>query len=222
VAAVIAAVAMGDALDGELETSLPPCVVPTEAETAFANVGVRFTVAPYNGFVGDEVIEAVGANITVTVVVADLVTSSFDDAVIVTAPAVLGAFQTPVLAFIVPALTDQATPPVAPPLVVAVKVVELFTVRVGEAGLMGFTVTVWGVTTEDSAVAVWPGVLMTVSVNVVGAVMARDALATLLVTAPTPWLTLPVPLAKSGVRFTVAPKSGLVVLGVRLVAMGST
>jgi len=43
---VIAAVGIAVPLVGELEMSLPPCVVPTDAETALLNVGVRLIVAP--------------------------------------------------------------------------------------------------------------------------------------------------------------------------------
>jgi hypothetical protein len=45
-AAVIAAVGIAAPFVGELEMSLPPCVVPTDAEAEFANVGVRVIVAP--------------------------------------------------------------------------------------------------------------------------------------------------------------------------------
>ena len=64
----MAVVAIGVLFVGELEISLPPWVVPTEAEVAFANVGVRFTVAPYNGLVVEAIIEEVAANSTLTVV----------------------------------------------------------------------------------------------------------------------------------------------------------
>src|SRR5689334_9583180 len=50
--------------------------------------------------------------------------------------------------------------------------------------------------------------------------MAEEVLLTLLVTAPMPWSTAPVPFENCGVRLMVAPNSGLVVLGVRLVATG--
>ena len=66
--AVMAVVAIGVLFVGELEISLPPWVVPIEAEVAFVNVGVRFTVAPYNGLVVEAIIEEVAANSTLTVV----------------------------------------------------------------------------------------------------------------------------------------------------------
>ena len=43
---MIPAVGMAVPLVGEPEISLSPCVVPTEAETALANVGVRLIAAP--------------------------------------------------------------------------------------------------------------------------------------------------------------------------------
>ena len=42
----MAAVGIAVPVVGEPEMSLPPCVVPTDAETALAKVGVRLTVAP--------------------------------------------------------------------------------------------------------------------------------------------------------------------------------
>src|SRR5689334_25388293 len=94
-------------LVGELEMSLPPCVVPTEAETALLNVGVRLIVAPYKGLVEEAVIDALAAATTLTRVVAVLPLSSFDVAVMVTLPALPGAVHAPVPAFIVPALADH-------------------------------------------------------------------------------------------------------------------
>ena len=82
-------------------------------------------------------------------VVADLVPSSFDVAVIVTLPAVAGAVQTPVLLFIVPRLADHVIPPVAPPLVVVLKEVKVFAVTVGAEGEIALTTTVCGVTSAD-------------------------------------------------------------------------
>jgi len=63
----MAAVGIDIPLVGEPEMSLPPCVVPTAAETALANVGVRSTVAPRSGFVADALIEAVGRTTTANV-----------------------------------------------------------------------------------------------------------------------------------------------------------
>ena len=51
-------------LVGELEMSLPPCVVPTETETALLKVGVRLIVAPNKGLVEEAVIDALGAATT--------------------------------------------------------------------------------------------------------------------------------------------------------------
>jgi len=150
--AVIAEVTITVPLVGELEISLPPCVVPTLAEVVLANVGVRFTVAPNSGVVDDAVIVEVADETTVTVVVAVLLLSSVEVAVIVTFPEVPGAVQVPVLEFIVPALADQLIPFVTPPLAVVVKIVVLFTVFVGAAGAIALTTTVCGVTvTELSA-----------------------------------------------------------------------
>jgi hypothetical protein len=102
--------------------------------------------------VEDAASEAVAASTTVADVVADLVLSSTDVAVMVTLPAVAGAVHAPVAAFIVPALADHVMLLVTPPVAVVVKVVALLTVFVGAAGLMAFTTTVCGVTvTELSA-----------------------------------------------------------------------
>jgi hypothetical protein len=139
---VIAEVTITVPLVGELEISLPPCVVPTLAEVALANVGVRFTVAPNSGVVDDAVIVEVAANTTFTTVVAVLLVSSVEVAVMVTLPAVPGAVQVPVLEFIVPALADQLIPLVTPPVAVVAKVVVLFTVFVGAAGTIALTTTV--------------------------------------------------------------------------------
>ena len=149
VEAVRAAVVICVPLVGEFEISLPPCAVPTAAETALEKVGVRLTVAPYNGVVVDALIDAVAASTTVTVVVAVLLLSSFAVAVMVTFPAVAGAVHAPVLAFIVPALADHVMPLVTPPVAVVVKVVAVLTVFVGEVGLMAFTATVCGVTVTE-------------------------------------------------------------------------
>jgi hypothetical protein len=134
---------------GELEMSLPPCEVPTEAETALAKVGVKLTVAPYSGEVVEALMDDVAAKTTVTTVVADFVPSSFDVAVMVTLPAVAGAVHVPVLALITPPLAVQLIPLVTPPMAVVVNVVALFTVRVGDAGLIAFTTTVCGVTVTE-------------------------------------------------------------------------
>jgi len=134
---------------GELEMSLPPCAVPTEAETVFANVGVKLTLAPYSGVSDEAAIEATGADVTTAVVVADLLPSSLDVAVMVTLPATAGAVQVPLAPFIAPALADQAIPLVAPPVAVVLNVVAVLTVRVGALGLTGFTTTVCGVTVTE-------------------------------------------------------------------------
>jgi hypothetical protein len=149
---VRAAVAIGVPLAGELDTSLPPWVVPTDAETEFVKVGVRLTLAPYSGVVVDALIDEVTARTTVTVVVAVLLLSSFAVAVMVTLPAVAGAVHAPVAAVIVPALADHVMALVTPPVAVVVKVVAVLTVFVGAAGVIAFTTTVCGVTvTELSA-----------------------------------------------------------------------
>ena len=143
----MAAVAIAVPLVGELEISLPPCVVPTDAENALLNVGVRLTVAPNSGLLEDAVMEEVVASTTFTVVVAVFAELSWDVAVMVTLPVVLGAVH--VLAFHVPALADQLMLFVTPPVAVVVNVVVLFTVFVGAAGVMGFTTTVCGVTVTE-------------------------------------------------------------------------
>jgi hypothetical protein len=145
----MAAVAMGVPLVGELEMSLPPCEVPTEAEAVLANVGVRFTGAPYSGVLVEALIDDVAAKTTVTMVVVDFVPSSFDVAVMVTLPAVPGAVHAPVLALITPPVAVQVIPLVAPPVTVVVKVVAVLTMRVGDAGLIAFTTTVCGVTVTE-------------------------------------------------------------------------
>ena len=139
-------------LVGELEISLPPCVVPTAAETALANVGVRLIVAPYEGLVEEAVIDALGAATTFTRVVADFVLSSFEVAVIVRLPAVPGAVQAPVAALMEPELADHEMPLVTLPVAVVVKVVVLSMVRVGAAGAMAFTATVCGMTVTELSV----------------------------------------------------------------------
>ena len=207
---------IGVPLVGELEISLPPCVVPTEAEVALAKLGVRFTVAPYNGLVEDALIEEVVARTTFTVVLAVFVASSCDVAVMVTLPAVPGAVHVPVLALIVPALADHVMPLVAPPVAVILKVVELFTVRVGTAGVMAPTVTVCGATvTELSAKS--PAALVARSQKVLVIVIAAVVMAVPLVGEAEmsfPPCAVPtdavVALEKVGVRLTVAPYKGLV------------
>jgi hypothetical protein len=54
-----------------------------------------------------------------------------------------------VLLFIVPRLADHVIPPVAPPLVVVLKGVEVFAVTVGAEGEIALTTTVCGVTSAD-------------------------------------------------------------------------
>ena len=149
---VIAAVVMAAPLVGVAERSVPPLVVPTDAVTAFENVGVTVTVAPKSGLVVEGVIIAVAAATTLTVVDALFEESSREVAVIVTVPAVAGAIQAPVPASMVPAVAVQVRPLVTPPVAVAVNVVLVPTVRVGVAGVMGPTTTICGVTvTEVSA-----------------------------------------------------------------------
>ena len=147
--AVIAAEVICVPLIGALEMSLPPCVVPTEAEVALVKVGVRLTVAAYNGLVDDAVMEAALADTKLTMVVAVLLPSSFEAAVMVTLPTAAGAVQVPVLLLMAPPVADHVIPLVAPPVVKVVNVVVLFTVRVGAAGLTAFTTTVCGVTVTE-------------------------------------------------------------------------
>jgi hypothetical protein len=61
---MMAAVAMGVPLVGELEMSLPPCEVPTEAEAVLEKVGVRLTVAPYSGVLVEALIVSLGLTTT--------------------------------------------------------------------------------------------------------------------------------------------------------------
>jgi hypothetical protein len=145
----MAAVTIGVPLTGELEMSLLPCVVPTEAEAVLANIGVRSTVAPCSGLVGKARIESVTAETTVAVVVANLLGSSLDVAVIVTLPGLAGAVQAPVFGFITPALADHVRALVTPPVAVVVNAVELFTVRVGAAGAIELMAMVCGVTVTE-------------------------------------------------------------------------
>ena len=93
--------------------------------------------------------KAVLTGTTFTMVVAVLLLSSFDVAVMVTGPMVAGAVQAPVPAIIVPPLADQLMRLVAPPVAVVLNAVVLFTVRVGAAGLTAFTTTVCGVTLTE-------------------------------------------------------------------------
>ena len=114
----------------------PIMAVPPE------KVGVRVTAELYGGTVRLATrVAATGAATTVTVVDADLVGSSLDVAVMVTAWAVLGASQEPLEGVMVPALELQVIPPVAPPVTGAEKVVEVPAVRRGLAGLTGPTLT---------------------------------------------------------------------------------
>jgi len=143
-------------LVGELDISLPPDVVPTDAEVALAKVGVRFTVAPYSGLAEEVVIVDF---ITFTMVVAVLVASSFDVAVMVTLPVPAGAVQSPP-AVIPPALADQLRPLVAPPVAVALKSwVAGFTLSVGAIGVIALTTTAVGVTVIE--LSRYPAALVT-------------------------------------------------------------
>ena len=126
-----------------------------------------------------------GAATTVTDVVANLVGSAREVAVIVTVPAAAGAVHTPVLATMVPALAVQVRPFVTPPVAVSVKVVVVPAVRVGSAGLMAPTLTTW-VVKRTATVAVLPAALVTVRVNVFGLVMAPLLKGVPFVTTPTP------------------------------------
>jgi len=115
-------------------------------------------VAPYCGLAGEAEMEAVGAAITVTVVVLFLVTSSLDVAVMVTLPGELGAVQVvvpPLLVVVglkVP-LPDHVTLPVFPPLVVVLNVEASFelveTVTVDVPTVIALTTTGCGVTATE-------------------------------------------------------------------------
>ena len=150
-AAVTAALVMAVPEVGADEMSLPPEVVPTEAEVAPVKVGVTLTVAPYSGLVVERLTLAVGAATTATVVEADFDVSSREVAVIVTLLfAVGGAVHTPA-EVIVPAVAVQVSPLVTPPVAVVANVVEVLTVLVMVEGEIGFTTTVCGVTVTDAS-----------------------------------------------------------------------
>ena len=83
----------------------------------------------------------VGRPTTVTVVLAVFLASSTEVAVMVALPAVAGAVQTPPLVM-APAVVDQVTPLVAPPVTVLLKVVGVETATVGAAGLSAPTAIV--------------------------------------------------------------------------------
>ena len=82
-----------------------------------------------------------GRPTTVTVVLAVLLASSAEVAVMVAVPAAAGAVQTPPLV-IAPDVAVQVTPLVAPPVTVLPKVVGVETATVGAAGLRAPTATV--------------------------------------------------------------------------------
>jgi hypothetical protein len=158
---------------------------------------------------------------TVTVVVAVLVGSSTDVAVMVTLlTGAAGAVQT--LLAQVPTVEDQVTSLVAPPVTVAVKVVWDEVPTVGVAGLIAPTLTTWGVTVAV-VVAVTLAELVTVKVKTLApaqlAVMALEA--TPVAGQVTLLSMVPVPSLYTGVRVKVAPKAGVVLLAVRLVATGA-
>ena len=128
-----------------------PGVVPRTADWALLKVGVMVSVAPNSGVWVAAEREAVGAATTVTVVLTDFVTSSAagrgDGGL---SRRWRGAVQTPA-AVIVPTVALQVRLLVRPPLAVALKVVEVPTVRVGAAGLTGLTATVCGVTVVEAS-----------------------------------------------------------------------
>ena len=82
-----------------------------------------------------------GAATTLTVVVAVLVPSAWEVAVMVTDPAEAGAVKAPVEASIVPALADQVMPAFEAPETELEKVVPVPTVIVGVAGVTVPTAT---------------------------------------------------------------------------------
>ena len=138
--------AVSDAADAEM--SLPPWVVPTTAVSPDGNTGVMVTlVAPYGGFWVDAVRLALFAGSTVATVLADLVGSSAEVALMVTGPDAAGAVQAPVAGFMVPAPALQVTVPRKPPVTPAtVKARAPPAPTVGAAGATAPTTTVWGVT----------------------------------------------------------------------------
>jgi hypothetical protein len=102
---------------------------------------------------------ATGAATTVTVVVAVLVGSSTEVAVIVTVCTVVGAVQ--VLPIQVPAVLLQVTVPRLPPVTALLKTVFVETVSIRAAGLIAPTATVCGATVTK-VVAVVPAAFVTV------------------------------------------------------------
>ena len=120
-----------------------------------------------------------------TVVVAVLVASSADLAVMVTVAAVAGAVQAPDAASMVPALADQVMPLVAPPVAVALKVVVVPTELTIAAGLTALRATVRG-TRVRLVVAMVPAALVTVRMKFLGPVMGPLPKELPLVTTPTP------------------------------------
>ena len=104
----------------------------------------------------------------------------------------------------VPAVADHTTLLVTPPVAVVLKVVIELTSRVGAAGATAARATVCGFTGR-LAVAVVPAALVTVRTKVLATVMVPLPKLVPLVTVPTPWSTLPVPLLKVGVRVVVPP-----------------
>jgi len=145
---------------------------------------------------------ATGAATTVTVVVEVLLGSSAEVAVMVTDWAVAGAVQAPVLAFMLPALADQVTPLVLPPVAVALKVVTVLTVLVTAAGVTAPTATVRGVSVTGKVPVNAP---VTVSVKVFEAVMVPLEKVPPFRTTPTPLSTLPVPELKTAVMVVLPP-----------------
>ena len=95
-------------------------------------------------FAGAVITGVLGAATVVTEVLADLLLSSVEVAVMVAEPAVAGAVQAPVLALMVPAVAVQVRALVMPPVAVALKVVVLATVLVALAGLMAPTLMTLG------------------------------------------------------------------------------
>ena len=146
----MAAVGTPTVVLGEAEMSDAPGVVPMTAVCTLLKVGTRVSVAPNSGVWVAAESEAVGAATTLTVVLTNLVASSAEVAVMVTEPAVAGAVQTPA-EVMVPAVALHVTVLVRPPVAVALKVVRVPTVRVGDAGLTGLTATVCGVTAVDAS-----------------------------------------------------------------------
>ena len=130
-------------------------LVPVVAEVIVPPVMVQEKVMPPWGAVSEAVLPVVlamtvvgalmtgssGIAATATEVLANLLASSAEVAVMLTTWAADGAVQAPVAGFMVPALADQVRVLVAPPVAAAEKMVVVPTVRLEAAGVMAPTLT---------------------------------------------------------------------------------